>query len=253
MTSSLPFRTAGRGPAVLLIHGAAEDADMLQAQAGAFAAAGRTAVWYDRRGTGATHREGWPQGGVERHADDAAGIVRQLGGPVQVLGFSSGGVVALALAAAHPDLDIDVIAWEPPVVTALPGGRDLHAAIVQPMEAHIAAHPDDWPGAFAVMLTVISDGAADLESEAVARQMVNAEAAVRDDAMIITRHEFAPGSLPAQRVRLARSRTASELHAGVIDRLSELHGLSVIEVNAATDHEVYLQEPGVLAGTDWSR
>ena len=253
MTSSLPFRVAGRGPALLLVHGAGEDAGMLEDQAEAFVAAGRRVAWYDRRGTGAAPRDGWPAGGVARHADDAAGIVRSLGGPVQVLGFSSGGVVALALAAGHPELDIDVIAWEPPVVTALEGGAELHAQMVAPIETHLARRPGDWTGAFAVMLETISGGEADLASAAVARQMVNAEAAVRDDAAIITRYDFGPGSLAADRVRLARCRKASDLHAAVVDRLAARHGLAVIDVDAATDHEVYLSEPAVLAGVDWSR
>ena len=253
MTSSLPFRVAGQGPALLLVHGAGEDAGMLDAQAEAFIAAGRRVAWYDRRGTGAAPRDGWPAGGVAQHAADAAGIVRSLGGPVQVLGFSSGGVVALALAAEHPELDIDVIAWEPPVVTALEGGAELHAQMVAPLEAHLARRPGDWTGAFAVMLETISGGAADLASEAVARQMVNAEAAVRDDAVIITRYDFGPGSLAADRARLARCRKASDLHAAIVDRLAARHALPVIDVDSATDHEVYLYEPAVLAAVDWRR
>ena len=112
--------------------------------------------------------------------------------------------------------------------------------MVAPIEAHLARRPGDWTGAFAVMLETISGGEADLTSAAVARQMVNAEAAVRDDAAIITQYDFGPGSLAADRVRLARCRKASDLHAAVVDRLAARHGLAVIDVDAATDHEVYL-------------
>ena len=76
---------------------------MLAPQAEAFAARGRRVIWADRRGTGGSPRAGWPGGGVAGHADDAAALLRALDAvPATVLGFSSGGVVALALAARHP-------------------------------------------------------------------------------------------------------------------------------------------------------
>jgi hypothetical protein len=169
------------------------------------------------------------------------------------MGFSSGGVVAMALADRHPDLDVDIIAWEPAAVAALEGGLEIHEEIMKPIEAYLDAHPDDWTGAYAVMLQIISGGQADLSSAAVAAQMVNAEAAVRDDARIITRHELAPGSVPSGRVRLARGGGVSDLHAAVIERLISAHDLTTVVVDTAVDHEVYLQDPEVLAAVDWSR
>lgn len=253
MSDALPYRTIGDGSPLLLVHGAAEDADMLEPVATAFAEHGRRVAWYDRRGTGGALRDGWPGGGVAQHADDAAAIVRALGGTAQVMGFSSGGVVAMALADQHPDLDVDVIAWEPAAVAALEGGLEIHGAIMKPIEAYLNEHPEDWTGAYAVMLEIISGGQADLASAAVAAQMANAEAAVRDDARIITRHEFAPGSLPSGRVRLARGGGASDLHAGVIERIVAVHDLTTVVVDAALDHEVYLTDPEVLAAVDWRR
>lgn len=253
MDDDLPYRTIGDGPPLLLVHGAAEDADMLEPVATALAASGRRVAWYDRRGTGGAPRDGWPGGGVAQHADDAAAIVRALGGTTQVMGFSSGGVVAMALAELHPDLDVDVIAWEPAAVAAVEGGLEIHRAIMKPIEAHLDEHPEDWTGAYAVMLEIISGGQADLASASVAAQMDNAEAAVRDDARIITRHEFPAGSLPPGRVRLARGGGVSDLHAGVIERLTAVHALTTVVVDAALDHEVYLTDPEVLATVDWRR
>lgn len=250
---TLPFRSVGEGDALLLIHGAAEDEGMLEPQALAFAEHGRRAVWYDRRGVGSTDRTGWPDGGVAAHADDAAAIVRAIGGRAQVLGFSSGGVVAMELAARHLDLDIDVLAWEPAAVASLEDGLDLHAQILEPIEQHLENHPGDWSGAYAVMLEIISGGMADLDSAAAVAQMRNAESAVRDDARIITRHTWAPGSLSPSRVRLARGQGASDLHARVVDRLAAVHGLQTIVVEAALDHEVYLDTPEILATTNWAR
>src|SRR4051812_6967727 len=121
MPSNLPYRTIGAGEPLLLVHGAAEDAAMLEPLANAFATSGRRVAWYDRRGTGGSPRDGWPTGGVAQHADDAAAIIRSLGGAAQVIGFSSGGVVAMALAERYPDLDVDIIAWEPAAIATLKG------------------------------------------------------------------------------------------------------------------------------------
>ena len=170
---------------------------------------------------------------------------------MRVIGFSSGGVVAIELAVAHSELDIDVVAWEPAALSALEGGLALHEQMLEPILGHIAAFPGDWPGAFAVQLQIVSDGRADLGSPEVAAQMVNAEAAVRDDAALITRHEFAAGSVPADRVRVARSKGASTLHAQITERMAVAHGLETIVVDATDDHEVYLSAPDVLAARGW--
>jgi len=240
-------REVGTGRPLLLVHGAAEDVGMLAPQAEAFAARGRRVIWYDRRGTGASTRSGWPSGGVDQHADDAADLLRSLDAvPATVLGFSSGGVIALALAARHPSVVAEAIAWEPAALGVLPDADALHAGIMAPIEEHLAARPGDWTGGFAVMLGVLSEGRADLESDAVRLQMVNAEPALRDDARIITRHVFGPGDLPADRVTVAVGGGTSPLHAQIADRLAALVGPPLV-VEDAKDHEVYLQQPDVLA------
>ena len=61
----------------------------------------------------------------------------------------------------------------------LPGGAEMHAALVAPTDEYLAAHPGDWVGAFHVMLGVISNGQADLEDPAVKLMEANAEAALR--------------------------------------------------------------------------
>ncbi|MBM7785224.1 alpha/beta fold hydrolase [Tenggerimyces flavus] len=245
---TLSYRVAGTGTPLLLIHGAAEDASMLAPQAEAFAARGRRVIWYDRRGTGASSRADWPEGGVAQHVADAAELLRSLDAvPATVLGFSSGGVIALELAARHPELVERAIAWEPAAITALPDGADLHASILVPLDAQLAAQPGDWRAAFAVLIELMSGGAADLSSPEVQAQMVNAEAAVRDDARIITRHEFAPGSLPAGKVAVAIGKNAAPMHVAIAERLTAEVGAEPIIVEAADDHEVYLSQPDVLA------
>lgn len=248
MSALLAHHSTGDGPPLLLVHGAAEDAGMLAPQAAAFAARGRRVITYDRRGTGASTREDWPEGGVARHADDAAELLRTLGAaPATVLGFSSGGVVALALAARHPDVVTEVIAWEPAALGALPHVTALHAGIMAPIEDHLTAHPRDWTGAYDVMLGVLSEGRADLDSPAVVAQRVNAEAALRDDARIITLHGFAPGELPGHLITIAVGKGTSPLHAAIVERLEADLGRPALVVDDADDHEIYLSRPEVLA------
>jgi pimeloyl-ACP methyl ester carboxylesterase len=247
----LAHRTAGHDPArapVLLIHGGAEDATMLAPQAEAIAAHGRRVIWYDRRGTGASTRDDWPGSGADQHADDAATLVRDLdAGPAVVLGLSSGGVVALALAARHPQVVAEAIAWEAPALSVLPDGLATHAAMMAPVEAHLRAHPDDWPGAYLVMLQVLGEGQADPGSPAVRRALRNAEAIVRDDGRLITRRGFVAGELPGDRVTIAVSEQPDPMHLAIAERLAALTGRPVEHVAGADEHEIYLTRPEVLA------
>jgi pimeloyl-ACP methyl ester carboxylesterase len=238
---------------VLLIHGGAEDAGMLDDQAAALVARGFRVIWYDRRGTGGSTREDWPGGGADQHADDAAELLRVLDAEgATVLGFSSGGVVALALAARHPAVASSVIAWEPAALGVLPGAAELHAGLVAPIDAHLAARPGDWVGAFHVMLGVLSEGRADLSAPEVRRMAVNAEAALRDDSPLLTTRSFAPGELPATGlVMVATSEAPNELHAAIAARVAELTGGAPVVVRGADDHEIYLSRPEILA--DWLR
>jgi pimeloyl-ACP methyl ester carboxylesterase len=244
----LDVRTAGIGPAVLLIHGGAEDAGMLDDLGAAVAARGFRAIWYDRRGTGGSTRADWPGGGADQHADDAAALLRGYDAVgATVVGFSSGGVVALALAARHPDVASAVVAWEPAALGMLPGGDQMHAAIMAPIEAHLAAHPGDWRGAFHVMLGVLSEGRADLSSPAVSLMSANAEAVLRDDGPLITTRAFRAGEFPAGLVTVAVSESPDPMHGEIADRIAALTGETPVRLAGAGDHEIYLSRPDAVA------
>ncbi len=239
---------AGSGHPVLLVHGGGEDASMLDAQAHAIAAQGFRAIWYDRRGTGRSTRADWPSGGADQHADDAAALLRGLGAVgATVLGFSSGGAIALAVAARHPDVASEVIAWEPAALGMLPDGPQLQAELNAPAEAYLAAHPGDWVGAAHVTLDVLSEGRADHRAPEVRAMMRNAEAFVRDDAQLIVARGFAPGELPAGLVSVAVSRDPNPLHAAIAASVARLTGRPPVVVDKADDHEIYLHRPEVLA------
>ncbi|MEZ0240652.1 MAG: alpha/beta fold hydrolase, partial [Chloroflexota bacterium] len=78
----------GSGPAVLLVHAGGEDAEQWRPVAERLS--GFTVVTYDRRGTLRSGRDAWPGGGSAQHADDAAGLIGELGlDDVLVFGASS--------------------------------------------------------------------------------------------------------------------------------------------------------------------
>ena len=241
------YRVTGAGEPLLLVYGAGEDADLLQPQADALAARGFRVISYDRRGTGASNRENWPAGGVAQHVEDAAGLLTEVvAEPCTVLGLSSGGVLALALTEAHPELVRRVVAWEPPALNVLPYGPALHAQLVAPMHDHLQAHPADWRGAFEAMLMVMSGGEADLGTARVQRMMRNAEAAVRDDATVITAHSLNPEPGAAE-VLIAAGAGVDPLLDQIAGALAAAYGTSVRPVPAAYEHEIYLSRPEVLA------
>jgi len=246
--SYLHVERTGEGPALVLMHGAGEDSSLMAGPASAFAQRGFTAISYDRRGTGRSTREGWPGGGVRQHVEDAADLIRTtVDGPARVLGFSSGGVIALALAVSHPDLVTEIIAWEPAAVSVLPDADALHELIMGPAYAHLAAHPGDWTGAYDLLLMAMSGGEADLADPTVAAMRRNAEAAVRDDAEVITRHRFRADDLEAVRAVVAVGSGAGELQAAMAERLADLMGRPVWTVPGIEDHEIYLHQPERLA------
>src|SRR4051794_1816843 len=109
----MEYEAHGDGPPVVFVHGAAEDAELLRGQAEALADHGLRAIHYSRRGTGGSPRTDWPQTTPEaataQHADDLAQLLRATDAcGATVIGFSSGGVLALAFAARHPGLSTEV-------------------------------------------------------------------------------------------------------------------------------------------------
>jgi pimeloyl-ACP methyl ester carboxylesterase len=246
--AGLHYEVHGKGGPLLLIHGAGEDARILAPLAAALANVGFAAIAYDRRGTGRSSQSGWPGDDISRHVADAADLIVNVARqPTTVLGLSSGGVLALELAIRRPELVTEAIAWEPPAVAVLDGADELHAMLMAPVEAYLAEHPGDWGGAYDVMLGSISGGEADLTDSKVAAMRRNAEAAVRDDAQVITRHQFDLGRLGSAPALLAIGERPNELHAKIVEELAARSGLQVWPVIGADDHEIYLDRPDVLA------
>jgi pimeloyl-ACP methyl ester carboxylesterase len=242
--TTLHVERRGRGEPLLLIHGAGEDVTMLSDQADALAAAGFEVITYDRRGTGRSGREDWPGAGAEQHAADAAALLEQLDtAPATVVGLSSGGVIALSMAAHHSERVARVVAWEPPAAGVIPGGAEATAAIMAPVDAHLAAHPGDFVGAQAILLSAILGFPVTTDDPAFAAARANAESTVRDDPTIVLA-SFTAAQLAGRDITIAVGSEPNDLIAGATAVLAELTGTPTTV--ATGPHEVYLTDPTVL-------
>jgi pimeloyl-ACP methyl ester carboxylesterase len=244
--TTLYVEERGSGPAVLLIHGGGEDSSMLAGQADALALAGHRVLTYDRRGTGRSGRQDWPAGDADQHADDASALLDALDAtPCTVLGLSSGGVVALALAARHPEVVARALSWEPPALGAVPDGEALNAEAVGPVFAHLEVHPGDYVGAQAVLLSMVLGFPVRVDDPMFAPARANAEPMVRDDTGLTLRR-FTAGDLRAAPVTIAIGSTPNDVVGAAVSALAALTGDEPLRVDGA-DHQVYLTDPPVLA------
>ncbi|WP_202125551.1 alpha/beta fold hydrolase [Actinomadura physcomitrii] len=108
------YETAGAGPPLVLVHGAAADrrcwAPVLPRLAERF-----TVHALDRRGRGLSAREGGPYA-IEREGEDIAAVAEAAGGDVFLVGHSYGALCSLHAAAAT-DAIARLVLYEPPITT----------------------------------------------------------------------------------------------------------------------------------------
>ena len=108
--TELVYDHRGAGPLLVLVHGTGTPASAWAGAVGDLAAGGYRVIAYDRRGYGrSTHP---PVCDYRVHVADLATLVQHLGTPAHLVGWSSGGSVALALAAQHPQLCRSVVVIE---------------------------------------------------------------------------------------------------------------------------------------------
>ncbi|WP_242908912.1 alpha/beta hydrolase [Actinomadura terrae] len=119
-----------KNPVLLLICGSIYDAAGYAELAGLLADR-YTVVTYDRRGNSRSPLDGVPEPQrVEDHVDDASRILREVGGgPAHVFGNSAGAIIALGLAARHPEQVRTVVAHEPPLFTLLPDAQHWRSVV----------------------------------------------------------------------------------------------------------------------------
>ena len=109
----------GRGPLLLLINGAMEDAGFYSSAAEILAEK-FTVVSYDRRGNSRSSGDRSSDMTVAQQARDAAAIIKAMGADkAVVLGRSGGAIIGLELAATKPELVDFLIVHEAPVIELL--------------------------------------------------------------------------------------------------------------------------------------
>ncbi len=127
---------SGSGPPLVLVHGGTADrtrwAPVVPALARHFAV-----YAMDRRGRGASgDAEAYA---LERELEDVAGVVDAIGGPVDLLGHSFGGICALGAARRSPNVR-RLVLYEPPP-TGMPG--TIPPAVADRLEALLASGDRD--------------------------------------------------------------------------------------------------------------
>jgi pimeloyl-ACP methyl ester carboxylesterase len=126
--TELFYRQGGSGSPVLLIHGLGGNADVWD-EAFELLRSHHRVVAYDRRGFSRSLDA--PICNPQRHREDAGALLRALSAaPATVVGWSSGGVLALDLAIHNPELVSALVLEEPPLhLKRRPGPRMLRAMV----------------------------------------------------------------------------------------------------------------------------
>ncbi|MFF0573472.1 alpha/beta fold hydrolase [Streptosporangium saharense] len=136
--AELHYEVRGRGPLLLLVPGGTGGADSFEEIVDDLAE-DRTVVTYDPRGLARSPLDD-PEGPqrVERHAADALQLLDVVspGASADVVGCSSGAIVALHLLTSQPGRIGRVVAHEPPVVEVLPDAAAHRAMLAQVRDAY---------------------------------------------------------------------------------------------------------------------
>lgn len=110
--AKLHYRAAGDGPPLVLVHGSATDLTTWDGVVDELAREHQVVV-YDRRGYGQSRHK--PVRDHRIHAQDLTAILQKVARqPATVVGWSSGGNIALAVAAKHPELFSALVIVEAP-------------------------------------------------------------------------------------------------------------------------------------------
>ena len=117
--------TWGRGEPVVLLHGLG--CGNLASWADTVARLGRPGVFVDLVGHGLSDRPPTFGYALTEHADAVAGVLRAVGGRLDVLAHSLGGSIAVVLARRHPDLVRSLVLVEPGLDPVPVGPDDLAA------------------------------------------------------------------------------------------------------------------------------
>jgi pimeloyl-ACP methyl ester carboxylesterase len=132
------FEERGDGPPVLLVPGTGCPVDMW-GELPAELSKDHRVIAYERRGFNRTG--GSPAANQREHAGDAAGLLRALAaGPASVVGWSGGGLSALALAVEHPEMVDRLVLEEPSLHLLRHLSRSFLAAVLRASYLRLVRH-----------------------------------------------------------------------------------------------------------------
>jgi pimeloyl-ACP methyl ester carboxylesterase len=119
---ALHYRCRGEGPAVVVVHGMASDAEAWAPVLDELAAAGARAIAFDRRGYGASGApEPYAATTVQEQSEDVAALLRALdAAPALLVGDGFGALVVLELLVRRPDSARAAVLAQPPLHAFVP-------------------------------------------------------------------------------------------------------------------------------------
>jgi pimeloyl-ACP methyl ester carboxylesterase len=151
----IAFEISGAGPPVVLLGGACYDAKAWAAVAG-FLAPRRTVYAVDRRGRGASGPvDGYD---TEREVEDVFAVLHRVGEPVELLGHSSGALLALRVVSSGAPVTAMTL-YEPPI--RVPGGSGRDGLTEQLIELVAAGDRDGAVTSFVVDGVGVPEGLLD--------------------------------------------------------------------------------------------
>jgi pimeloyl-ACP methyl ester carboxylesterase len=158
--ASIAYAETGSGPPVLLIHGTA--AALWAELPEQLADVGHRVIAYDRRSFGGSQQP--PVSDLNRHVRDAAALLETLdAAPATVVGWSMGGVIALALAIARPELVSALVLIEPPLHAKRHPSPRMMAGIVRAKVLERRGRPEEGAEAFSRWATRERSGGSTFE------------------------------------------------------------------------------------------
>jgi pimeloyl-ACP methyl ester carboxylesterase len=196
--TGIAYEAAGHGSPVILVDGALGHRRFMgMSSLAARLARHLRAVAYDRRGRGDSG-DTQPYS-VEREIDDIAALIEVVGGPVNLYGFSSGAVLALAAAARLGESTVAKLALhEPPFNDDGEVSRDEFATFARRMRDLLDGGAHDDAVAFFLSGMVPPDALEDMKGSPDWKLMVDVAPTLAYDNVLM-----GDGAVPVETARMA--------------------------------------------------
>ncbi len=239
----------GSGTPVVLIHGTAP---AVWGELPALLSRRHRVITYDRRSFGNSHGDA-PRD-LTTHAVDVASLVRECGAPATLVGWSIGGVIAIEVAAQHPDLVAGMVLLEPPLHAKRHPRPAMVAAILGATVLGGLGRPETGARTFLRWALGRRDGTSDLETMPADWHQ---RLAAGDGRAVVRELKAGTGEhLDAQRlrriqtpVRILRGDLSQPAFADAGQRAADaIPGATLIDV-PNSGHAIHLDAPELVAET----